>query len=319
MQYSRILPWLKKSVLEFFDDNCSHMAAAVAYYALFSMFPLALALIAIAGFFLGSDMLQEQLVAQMGEFLPVSQDFVVTTIEGVVFARGAIGVVAILGLIWSGSAVFGALRRSLNAAWDIETSRTFLRQKLTEFVMMGWVALLITLSIASTAGITLVRNFEIPILGLRPLDWGPLWGLVAMVLPLFFTFLTFLFLYHYVPNVPTRWREIWPGALIGAILFEAGKNVFVWYLSGFANYNAVYGPLATVVALLFWAYISAAILLLGAELASEYPRVVLAPQAAEESPKRARPKFNVFFMLTGIATLTLIGIDTIRRLGGRDN
>ena len=83
----------------------------------------------------------------------------------------------------------------------------------------------------------------------------------------------FLMLYKYLPNTKTYWRHIWPGALVAAILFEISKNVFIYYVNTFATFENVYGSLAPVVALLLWSYLSSLILILGAELSSEYGRL----------------------------------------------
>ena len=83
----------------------------------------------------------------------------------------------------------------------------------------------------------------------------------------------FLMLYKFVPNTKTYWRYIWVGALIAAMLFEITKNLFIWYLNTFTNFDNVYGTLASVVIFLLWAYLSGLILILGAELSSEYGRI----------------------------------------------
>ena len=84
----------------------------------------------------------------------------------------------------------------------------------------------------------------------------------------------FLTLYKVLPNTKTHWRYIWPGALLAALLFEGGKYLFVFYLENFATFSAVYGSIGSVIALLLWAYVSAFILILGAELSSEYGRML---------------------------------------------
>src|SRR5439155_20436877 len=83
--------------------------------------------------------------------------------------------------------------------------------------------------------------------------------------PLLITFAIFLLLYRWVPNVTVAWTCAWPGALLAAVLFEASKQLFAFYLSSFAHLNAVYGSIGAVIALVTWAYYSAIVLLLGAE------------------------------------------------------
>ena len=95
---------------------------------------------------------------------------------------------------------------------------------------------------------------------LRALPWG-----LDLIL--------FLLLYRYVPNCETYWRYIWPGALVAAVLFEVAKGLFIWYLDNLASYRQVYGPLTSVMILLLWTYLSSLILILGAEISSEYGRM----------------------------------------------
>ena len=99
---------------------------------------------------------------------------------------------------------------------------------------------------------------------------------VALVLkmPAFFiSFAIFLTIYKYVPNTKTYWRDVWLGAVVAGALFEAGKNLFLWYLENFAQYSQAYGAVASVIVLMVWTYITAIILILGAELAAEYARM----------------------------------------------
>jgi membrane protein len=90
---------------------------------------------------------------------------------------------------------------------------------------------------------------------------------------LLLTLCIFLLIYRFMPNTKTYWRYIWPGAIVAAVLFESAKNLFLTYVDQFANFENVYGSLAPVIALLLWAYVSSFILILGAELSSEYGRL----------------------------------------------
>jgi membrane protein len=86
-------------------------------------------------------------------------------------------------------------------------------------------------------------------------------------------FAVFLVIYKFIPHTDTDWSDIWLGALVAALLFELGRNAFVFYLNNFGNYAEIYGSLASVVVLLVWIFISALILIIGAEVASEYARM----------------------------------------------
>ena len=275
----RLLTLAVRTTQKFLKDRCTQMAAAVSFYALFSIFPLALAATSILGFVIRSQDLETELIDAVGNLIPVSSDFITSAIRGVIETRAATGVVGTLGLILSATAVFNDIKRALNIAWGITRPRPFVQDKLVDFTLMAGGGVFFLLSLLATAGIRVVRELsarQLGSLGLPTslLEGDLLWHSVTMIVPGLFTFLAFLLLYRFVPNTRVRFRDIWLGALIGAIAFEVTKNVFAWYVSRFASYSVIYGTLGKLVAFMMWIYISAAILLFGAELAAEYPRVM---------------------------------------------
>lgn len=293
----RAVVLLTRTVRDFGDDECPTLAASMAYYAFFSLFPLMLGLIAVFSLVAEPSTVRERLISLMGAYLPGSSEFVDKTVQEAVKARNPAGIVAIIGLFWSASAFFGSLRQAVNRAWNVEKPRSFLKQKLVEFATMLAVAMLFLLSLASTFVLSLLDNLmslylrsgspfldeailNLPLTAIR---------LLLGLLPIFLTFILFLALYRFIPHAPVRLKDVWLGALVATLLFEVAKRGFVWYLTNFANYNVVYGSLAAVIVLLFWAYISAVILLFGAELASEYSRLYGSRRPAwadEERPER---------------------------------
>ena len=257
------------------DDDAAHLSAGVAYYSVFSVFPLLLGLLAISGTVFTSITLQEQFLDYVTESMPGSKEFVTTNIEELVRFRGALGIGAILGLLWSGSSAFGAMSRAINRAWDIDKDRPFYVAKTLHIIIALGVGILFLLSSFASVAIELLLNYSRD-LGLTGheffLDFG-LGNLMLKALPWSITLAVFLMLYRFVPNCKTYWRYVWTGAVVAAILFEASKGIFMWYLVNVANYELIYGSLASMMALLFWAYVSAFILILGAEISSEYGRM----------------------------------------------
>lgn len=274
----RLLILAVRSVQEFGDDRCTQMAAAISYYALFSLFPLLIFMVSIFGIFLQSSSLQEELINHVLDFIPLTSD------EGRNEVRDAIGaiagisiplsVVGLLGLAWSASAMFGAIRTSLNVAWDLEAPRHFFKQKLLDLAMVAGVGVFFLLSIGTTTLLRTTQEVSSDILGPLSSNTAFFWRAIPHLLPAMFSFGAFIVLYRLVPNAPIKTRDVWVGALIAAIFFEILKNGFSFYIANFGRYDVVYGSLGAVVALLFWMYLSAVILLLGAEVASEYPRVM---------------------------------------------
>ena len=257
------------------DDDATHLSAGVAYYSVFSVFPLLLGLLAISGTVFTSITLQEQFLDYVTESMPGSEEFVSKNIEELVRFRGALGICAILGLLWSGSSAFGAMSRAINRAWDVEKDRPFYVAKTLHIIIALSVGILFLLSSFASVAIELLSNYSRD-LGLPGheffLDFG-LGNLMLKAVPWAITLAVFLLLYRFVPNCKTYWRYVWTGAVVATILFEASKGIFMWYLVNVANYELIYGSVASMMVLMTWAYVSAFILILGAEISSEYGRM----------------------------------------------
>ncbi|MEE9276906.1 MAG: YihY/virulence factor BrkB family protein [Dehalococcoidia bacterium] len=271
----------RRTFSEFGDDHCTQLAASISYYVLFSIFPLAILFVSVSGLILTDNSIRDDVVDQLFDALPLSEDEgradLESAIDGVATGFSAVGLISLLGLLWSASGMMGALRQALNQAWDTDFRRPFLRGKLVDFVMVLGMGTLLTLSIGSTIFLQVARRVSDDLSDfLGPLGAGATvsFEVVAVLVPLVFSFATFMFVFKFVPSVKTRFAHVWPGALLAALLFEVVKNGFAIYLRNFGNYDAVYGSLGAVIAFLFFVYVSANILLLGAEMAAEWPRVI---------------------------------------------
>ncbi|MCH7697320.1 MAG: YihY/virulence factor BrkB family protein [Chloroflexi bacterium] len=334
--------WLltKRTVQEYGDDNCSHMAAAISYYVLFSIIPLTIFTVSIFGLIVRDEDTQQNIAEEIVEFLNVEEgvpllepneeaierlygaevvgevqaaidDFSVPTIEalaaqleadeaitltgiqltsdeitvradnivtdtleGVANVSGALTVVGLVGMAWAASAMFGAIRKSLNIAWDTDVHRPVVQQKLVDLSLVLGLGILLGASIVGTGALRTLQALSDDNLGPLSEGSGLLWSVLPLLLPAVFTFLVFTLLYQYVPNVPTPFRDIWPGAVLATVLFELLKNLFALYIANFNNYAGAYGALGGLLLFLLWTYLTSNILLIGAELAAEYPRVM---------------------------------------------
>lgn len=271
----------QRSVQEFFGDGCTQMAAAISYYVLFSLFPLAIVATAILGLFLRDTDFQESVVDTIIDYVPFSEDKgrqdVLDTVQDVAsVSSGTVGAIGLVTMAWSASAMFAVIRRSLNTAFGQSGKRPFLRQKLLDFAMMLALGVFFIASITATAFLRLARQWidDVPVLAPMADTLGFGWEIVAFLIPVMMSFLAFLFLYWLVPAMHVSPRQVWPGALVAAVLFEAAKVAFSIYLQNFGNYDLVFGSLAAVIIFLFWVFISANVMLFGAEVASEYPKVM---------------------------------------------
>jgi membrane protein len=284
IRYTRTL--FTRSVGEFLADNAPHNAAAISYYVLFSIFPLVIFVIGAAGFFFGAESrLREDIVDTIVEEAAFSEgtgrDQVRDAVQGIEGPGGGLfGLVGLAGMLWSASAMFAAIRRGLNAAFDDEEAkRPFVQQKLIDLGLVMGLALLFLLSLAAGATLRYVANSTEDIGGLGRFadDLGLLWDAASFLLPLLLAFVAFLALYIFVPSRARPPSEVWPGALVGAVAFGTLNLLFSFYLENFSNYNVVFGSLGAVIAFLTWVYLTANIVLFGAEVASEHPHVRAEP------------------------------------------
>ena len=260
-----------RTVKELIEDDATHMAAAISYYTMLSMFPLIVGLISVLSFFWHDEAVQGLIITWASGFLPESEAFIRDSVEQIVKTRGAIGVFALIGLFWTGSAIFGGITRSINRAWDVHADRPIYLSKARQLLMAFMTGLLFLASMTINAFVGFTQELELPLPGVLVSNIS-----VAMLYAGSFAliFIVFLMLYKYVPNAKTYWNEVWVGALVAAALFEITEYVFIQYLSRFAGFDNVYGVfLAPVIVILLWSYVVGLILILGAEISSEYGRL----------------------------------------------
>lgn len=265
----------KRAVSEFVDDRCTQMASSISYWVFFSIFPLAIFLVTVMGHFLRDEGRRSRVTDALFNVLPLSPTLegrqqIERALEGVSADISLLGLVSILGLIWSASAMMTAIRTSINVAWDHGYRRPPVRGKLVDILMVFVVGVLVALSLVATT-IMRVGADAAEAVALIPLGW--VWWLVGLLLPFMVSFVVFTLIYIFVPAIPVRFSEIWPGALFAALVFELAKHGFAFYVTNFGNYNAIYGSLGAIVVFMLFVYLAANILLFGAEIASEWPRV----------------------------------------------
>jgi len=176
---------------------------------------------------------------------------------------------SILIFIWGASALFSAVSLAINRAWDIrQYHRHFFIRKASELGMVLGIGILFLLSLGTSAIILIIfKALNLPAADLIIVDLGS--RLAAFVLIL----IVFLLLYKLIPNTRTYWRYVWPGALLAAILFEIARTMFIFYINNLANYQLIYGSIASIIVLLVWIYYSAFIMILGAEFTFQYGRM----------------------------------------------
>jgi membrane protein len=267
--------FLREVASEWSKDNALSLGAALAFYTLFSLAPLLLLIIAIVGLVFGRAAAQGEIVARVaGAVGPEAA----TVIEGMIKsasapASGVIAtVVSLATMLFGASGVFGQLQTSLNQIWGVTAGRRrgvrgMVRQRLASFSLILGIGFLLFLSLlvsAVLAGVHELVAAHLPALSglLQPANFLISFLMITALFALIFKML---------PDARMRWRDVWPGAAVTALLFTVGKTLIGLYL-GRTGRTSVYGAAASLVVLLLWVYYSAQILLIGAEFTEVYSR-----------------------------------------------
>ncbi len=281
---------LRRALVSFNEDRATLLAAAISYYAVFSLFPLVTLGVAVFGIFLRSESLQEAVLEAIVGTIPVDSPAIESSIREVARLGPTLTVVALIAMTWSATGLSGAVRRSVTIVFNVHKSRPMLRAKAIDYLALPIIGLAFLASFVLTAVWRFIEaNFreEFPFFGGR---LETVWALGAIAIPAVLTFFVFLFLYWLLPNRRVNAWHLVPGAALAAFGFELVKQVFAMYVANFTNFDVVYGSLASLMALLFWIFISANVFLFGAEVASETSHVLLAEprHGYEEEPSDGR-------------------------------
>ena len=170
------------------------------------------------------------------------------------------GVIGFIGLLWGATAMISALARAINRAFGIKTNLPFYKDR-PRSILLGFGALTaFAAPLFGSAAIEAVAQFDVPVIGRQA--WVQLF---ARLVPFALTVVTFALVYKLLPNVHPDWSNVMPAALLGAVLFELAKIVFLLYVNRIASFE-IYGGMTLLVVLLVWSYFSALVVLVGAEV-----------------------------------------------------
>ena len=266
----RIILFLIDAIKQFLHKNCQYMAAAISFYALFSMFPLGLAVISILGFIIGTESSNETLAKEIADVLPISSDLIGSTMEGIISARAITGIASFVGLVWTSSAAFSAVRKGINTAWGVTTPRAFLWERIIDIGLVFAAGLLVLIILFTAPLIEIIRQIFEYTLPQNEIPADMVWGTIADLVSPLLAFISILILYRWLPNTKVKIIHVVPGALLASICFILAQLGFIWYVGKFPVYNILYGAVGAIMALLAWVYISALIILFGAQITSMF-------------------------------------------------
>jgi membrane protein len=295
--------FLKDTVMQWIEDQPFQLASSLSYYTLFSLAPLLIIVIAIAGFAFGREAAQNQIVetiqGMIGRESAQAIQGMIQTASNKPKAGMISTVIGIIALLMGAGGVVGQLQTSLNTIWGVVPKRGqgiwgFFRQRFISFAMILGIGFLLLVSLiisAMLAGLTQLMG---------TLVGGTAFVGHALDVLVSFIFVTVLFamIYKFLPDVRIQWRDVWVGATVTSFLFSAGKFLIGLYL-GSSGVSSTYGAAGSLITVLLWVYYSSLIFFLGAEFtqvyAREYGSGVAAAEhaepisAAREAQKRESP------------------------------
>ena len=276
MNLRKVGQLLQETFKEWQADKASRIAAALAYYTVFSISPLLVIAIAIAGTIFGGDSAQAKITEQLIDL--VGQDGVKPILQGLdnmnqPKSKSLASLISIGVLIIGASGIFAQLQDALNTVWNVKPQSgqgilPFLRKRLISFLMVFAIGIFLMLSLILSTAVTTISRYQTNFLPGSTVLWGNLDFLVSLGL------LTFVFclMFKYVPDVKIAWKDVFVGSIITTLLFMFGKFLLGLYISK-GSLGSAYGAAGSLIIFLAWVYYSAQIVLLGAEFTQVYTRL----------------------------------------------
>jgi membrane protein len=270
-----IFQLLRQTASEFSSDKVPRLGAALAYYTVFSIAPLLLIVIAIAGIAFGKADAQRQIVGQLNSAMGRSTAH---TIEEMLAnaakpKSGSVAtIVGIITLILGASGVFGQLKDALNTIWDVEPKKgsgilVMIKDRFLSAAMVFGIGFLLLVSLIIDAAISAMGKFA----GAHFPGGEAVWHILELAVSFAVVTVLFAMIFRYLPDLRIEWRDVWLGAVFTSLLFVLGKFALGLYL-GKSAVGSAYGAAGSLVVLLLWVYYSAQILLFGAEFTQVYAR-----------------------------------------------
>ncbi|MGC3987430.1 MAG: YihY/virulence factor BrkB family protein [Pseudorhodoferax sp.] len=274
MQLGKWTKLVKEAVVAWSDDYAPSMGAAISYYTLFSLAPLLVLVIAVAGLAFGAEAVRGQISAQLSALMgPETAEAIEGMVESATVSDAGIwaSIASVAVLLVGATSVFSELQAALDRIWHVPESRKpsgvwgLLRARLFSLGLILGLAFLLMVSLAVSAGLAAFGSYIGTLLPGQELLLQALNTVVAVSV----TTVLFAMIFKLMPTARVAWRDVWVGAVVTALLFEVGKLLIGLYLGKSALSSSFAGAGALVV-LLAWVYYAAQIFLLGAEFTKVY-------------------------------------------------
>jgi membrane protein len=266
---------IKESFQEWQKDGALDLGAALAYYTIFSLAPLLLVALAVAGLLWDRGQIQGQLIAQLqGLMGQQGAQAVQTMLENAGQQHGSgvfAGIIAVVTILFGATGVFVQLQNALNKVWDVEARPglgiwSFVKTRLISFGMVLGIGFLLLVSLVVSTAVSAIGKWAT---GMLPAGSEALMQGLTFVVSFAFITLLFAMMFKFLPDVEIGWRDVWIGAVVTALLFTLGKFLIGLYL-GKSSIASTYGAAGSLVIVLLWIYYSSQILFLGAEFTQVY-------------------------------------------------
>ena len=255
-------------------DNVPRLGASLAYYTLFAVSPILVISIAIAGSVFGAEAVRGQIVDQIDQLIGRDGAFAIQAILEGAHRDKSSTLAVVMGsitLVIAASGAFLELQHALNTIFRVKQDPkksgivVFLKNRLRSFGLVVSIGFLLMVSLLVSAALAALAAY------VSTSKWGgpALWEVINILVSLGVVTLLFALIYRFLPDVRLKWRDVWTGALITAVLFSIGKFLIGLYL-GRSSIASSYGAAGSIVVLLVWVYYSAQIILLGAEFTRVY-------------------------------------------------
>jgi membrane protein len=258
---------LRRAVITFTDQRGAEAAAGMAYYAVLSIFPLLVFLVAAASLLLEQERVYNQLSILLKDIFPLPSQLLSENFDEVLHLRAPVGLIALATLLWSGIGFFSALSHHISQAWPEARLRNFLGLRVMGLKMAGVLLLLLILAVILSIGTGLLPRVPLILPEVQRLLMAPNWPVLSRLVPWLASFVLFFALYRWVPNTYVTWRAALLGGVVASLGWQLVTAGFSWYVgSGLATFEVVYGSLGGVVAVMIWIYLSNYIAIFGAHL-----------------------------------------------------
>ncbi len=264
-QAAKDLRILGRAFIQFYNDSGFFLSSGITFNVLIYLIPFIVLLLALIGTYLYNDQdVLNQIRHHLRNIAPSLDPGITGTLFDIIRNRKIVGIIGFGGLIWVSTLVFSSLRTALNIVFRAQGSRGILLGIGVDLLMVLLVTVLLLLSMLLTSAATFIEGYHSPL----PIDIGSTlrWTL-KYPLPFLFTWCMFFLIYKIIPNRTVHFKSALRASLFASLLWELTKHLFGLYVTHLSGYSILYGSLSTVAIFIFWAYYSAAILLVGGEFA----------------------------------------------------